>query len=175
MSKVLCLTIALVVFTIQGSAVQSQCPQGQLLFSGVCKSIFYLEGCASYNADNSCRNCEYGYQLSQGQCFTGSNNKGDCCASYGSDGSCLQCSPGLYSSDPYCSRNEIYGCILKKDNQCLVCGSGLSFYQGSCIVSVEGCNNYNQAGVCVACKSGHKIVNNYCYPFPEVAYCQSHN
>lgn len=127
MIKVLCLTMAITVLTLQGSSGQPQCPQGHLPFNGKCTPIAYAEGCAIYNPDNSCNTCEYGYQLSKGQCFFKSNEQSDCCASYKSDGTCLRCSPGLYSSDPFCSRNEIYGCILKKDNECLVCGYNLAF------------------------------------------------
>ena len=133
MRKVLFLTLTLVALSSQRTQKNMQCSQGHLSLNGSCRPITYIEGCASYNQNNDCKSCEYGYALQQGQCSVNNNETSDCCASYSPDGTCLKCSQGLFPSDPYCLRNEIYGCIQKLDNQCLVCGHGLTFSQGICI------------------------------------------
>lgn len=146
MKQVLYLLLSLATITLQSTPPQVACPQGQLPFNGQCKNIFYIEGCGSYSPDSQCLSCEYGYRLSQGKCLPDPRTSQDCCASYSSDGSCLQCSSGLYSLDPYCYRNEIYGCILKQGSKCVVCGSGLGFFNGICVVPIPKCARYNGNG-----------------------------
>ena len=80
------------------------------------------------------------------------NETADCCATYKTDGTCNQCSNGLFSHDPYCYRNEIYGCILKKNDKCLVCGNGLALFGGICILPIADCASYSNNGVCQSCK-----------------------
>lgn len=114
MKQVLFLLLTFTALFVQNTFGQNTCPQGQLPFDGACKDILYIEGCATYSADNQCQACEYGFELSKGRCLSNSRTNQDCCASYSKDGSCLKCSSGLYSLDPYCYRNEIYGCVLKQ-------------------------------------------------------------
>lgn len=69
MKQVLFLLLAILALQLQYARAQATCPQGQLPFAGTCKDIFYIEGCATYSADNRCQTCEYGFELSQGRCL----------------------------------------------------------------------------------------------------------
>ena len=166
MGKVLFLTLCLISLSLQRSPVPTECPQGHLPFGSKCTPITYVEGCSSYLPNNKCKVCEYGYTQKQGKCWVNTNETKDCCASYSSDGTCLQCSSGLFPSDPYCYRNEIYGCIVKANNLCQVCGYGLALQNGACIAPIAECASYDGNGICSQCKPNHKLINNYCYPFP---------
>ena len=128
MNKVLLGLFVLVVLTSQSSQQGLQCPQGHLSFNGACRPITYVEGCAIYAADNHCKSCEYGYILREGDCLWDINSTADCCATYGSDGRCTQCAAGLFAKEPFCERNEIYGCLVKTGSRCAVCGHGLSYF-----------------------------------------------
>jgi hypothetical protein len=175
MSKVLLFALAFIAIALQVAAQQPQCPQGQLLFQGQCQPIRYVEGCATYLVDNRCQSCEYGYALSQGGCVKNGNECGDCCASYTQEGACLQCAGGLYSADPYCVRNEIYGCIVKQGDKCAVCGWGLSLLSGLCVPTIADCASYSQQGICTACNPHFQLIGSYCYAFPTVPNCNNHN
>jgi hypothetical protein len=135
----------------------------------------YIEGCAQYALDGCCQSCEYAYTLSNNKCLSTTNTTVDCCSSYNSDGSCSQCAPGLYSADPYCNRNQIYGCIKKSGNTCLACGSGLALQNGVCYTIIANCQNYSNVGECVGCNNGFALVNSYCVEYPQVANCAQAN
>lgn len=77
--------------------------------------------------------------------------------------------------DPFCYRNEIFGCILKKDNSCLVCGQGLSLSNGICVLPIANCAGYNNFGECTSCAANYKLINNFCYYYPQVANCKNLN
>ena len=149
---------------------QTNCPQGQLPFNNACRDIYYREGCSNYAPDNSCLQCEYGYALNNGRCTPSTQDQRDCCANYAPDGKCQQCSPGLFSEDPYCYRNDIFGCIRKQGSQCLVCGKGLLFQQGVCATPISHCQSYQQ-GICKQCEAGYGLLASYCVVQPVVDYC----
>lgn len=69
MKQVLYLLLALTALNVQNALAQTTCPQGQLPFTGACRDIFYIEGCATYSPDNQCQACEFGFELSKGRCL----------------------------------------------------------------------------------------------------------
>lgn len=92
----------------------------------ICIQPRYIEGCHTYLNENSCKICDFRYQLqSNGLCEVDIESTEECCLSRAVDGSCSKCQTGLYLIDGKCQESNLIGC-LEKDSlgACLNCANG---------------------------------------------------